>query len=159
MLVAGGLAFGATVGLHPRGARLTLSGGGGASSATGSTNGSGSPSGGSGSSGSSPTARAGSAASSSQPLRHATGELVNYGYGVMSVTASVHGARLVDVSVAQLQTAEQYSQQLAQQVDPMLAEEAISQQSARIAAVSGATYTSEAYAMSLQSALNKLRHR
>lgn len=88
--------------------------------------------------------------------RAATGELVNYGYGVLSVRVSVTGRRIATVSVDRLQTAEQYSQLLAQQAIPTLQREALSAQSWHIAAVSGATFTSEAYAMSLQSALDRL---
>lgn len=89
-------------------------------------------------------------------VRSATGQGVNYGYGVLVVRVTVNGKRITNVTVPQLQVAEQYSQQLASQVLPMLKNEAMSAQSAKIAAISGATYTSEAYAMSLQSALRKL---
>jgi uncharacterized protein with FMN-binding domain len=54
-----------------------------------------------------------------------------------------------------LKTAEQFSQQLAVQAIPVLRNEVLSAQSARIQAVSGATYTSEAYAQSVQAALDK----
>lgn len=89
-------------------------------------------------------------------VHSATGQGVNYGYGVLVVRVTVNGKRITDVTVPQLQVAEQYSQQLAAQVLPMLKNEAMTAQSAKIAAISGATYTSEAYAMSLQSALRKL---
>jgi uncharacterized protein with FMN-binding domain len=55
-----------------------------------------------------------------------------------------------------LKTAEPYSQQLASQVIPMLRNEVLSAQSTSINAVSGATYTSQAYAASVQAALDKL---
>jgi uncharacterized protein with FMN-binding domain len=86
----------------------------------------------------------------------ATGALEQYGYGELSVKVSVKGGRIVTARVVDLRTAESYSQQLAQQVIPMLKSEVLSAQSAQISAVSGATYTSEAYAASLQSALSKL---
>lgn len=88
--------------------------------------------------------------------RSATGTGENYGYGVLSVKVTVQGTRITDVSVASLQTAEQYSQSLAQQVIPTLKGEVLSAQSAHINGISGATYTSEAYAYSVQSALDKL---
>lgn len=88
--------------------------------------------------------------------RTVTGEGVNYGYGVLAVRVTASGSRITNVTVPTLQVAEQYSQQLAQQVIPMLKNEALHAQSAKIAAISGATYTSEAYAMSLQAALRKL---
>lgn len=89
----------------------------------------------------------------------ATGTLLQYGYGVLSVRVTVSGAKITDVSVAKLQTADTYSQQLAEQVIPMLRREVLSAQSGRISAISGATYTSEAYDESLQSALDKLHFR
>jgi uncharacterized protein with FMN-binding domain len=88
--------------------------------------------------------------------RTAAGASEQYGYGVLAVKVTVQGAHITDVSVASLQTAEQYSQSLAQQVIPTLRGEVLSAQSARINGISGATYTSEAYAYSVQSALDKL---
>jgi uncharacterized protein with FMN-binding domain len=91
--------------------------------------------------------------------KSATGAVVGYGYGELSVTVTVHGNQITDVSVPLLRTAEPYSQQLAQQVIPMLKSEVLAAHSVRIHGVSGATYTSEAYARSIQSALDKLHVR
>ena len=88
--------------------------------------------------------------------KSATGSVVGYGYGELSVTVTVRGNQITDVSVPLLRTAEPYSQQLAQQVIPMLKSEVLAAHSARIHGDSGATYTSEAYAQSIQSALDKL---
>ncbi len=63
------------------------------------------------------------------------------------------------MAVTTLQTAEPYSQQLASQVIPALRAEVLAGQSAQINAVSGATYTSQAYALSPQAALDKLHIR
>jgi uncharacterized protein with FMN-binding domain len=82
-----------------------------------------------------------------------------YGYGQLSVTVTVRGNRIVAVSVPVLRTVDPYSQQLAEQVIPMLRAEVLAAHSARIHGVSGATYTSEAYAQSIQSALDKLHFR
>lgn len=84
-----------------------------------------------------------------------TGQVVPYGYGELDTRVTISGGRIAAVSVPVLKTAEQYSQQLAQQVIPTLRNEVLSAQSARIQAVSGATYTSEAYAQSVQAALDK----
>jgi uncharacterized protein with FMN-binding domain len=86
----------------------------------------------------------------------AVGTSEQYGYGTLAVKVTVRGSRITDVSVARLQTAEQYSQSLAQQVIPLLRNEVLSAQSAHINGISGATYTSEAYAYSAQSALDLL---
>ena len=93
------------------------------------------------------------------PARQVTGVLENYGYGELSVTVTVHGNQITGISVPVLRTAEPYSQQLATQVLPTLKSEVLAAHSARINAVSGATYTSQAYADSIQSALDKLQTR
>lgn len=94
------------------------------------------------------------------PLRHGratvVGTVEQYGYGLLSVRLTMDGTRIVEVTVARLQTAESYSQQLAQQVIPILRNEVLVAQSAKVSTVSGATYTSEAYLSSLQSALDRL---
>jgi FMN-binding domain len=89
-------------------------------------------------------------------IRSATGTVEQYGYGELSVAVTVRGSQITDVSVPLLRTAEPYSQQLAQQVIPMLRSEVLAVHGARINSVSGATYTSMAYAQSIQSALDKL---
>ena len=88
--------------------------------------------------------------------RTAVGAREPYGYGALSVAVTARGNRIEDVRVNGLQTAEQYSQQLAAQVIPMLRSEVLSAQSASINGISGASYTSQAYALSVQSALDKL---
>ena len=90
-------------------------------------------------------------------VRTATGATEQYGYGSLAVRVTVRAGKIINVVVPLIQTAEPYSQQLAAQVIPMLRNEVLSAQSAQINGVSGATYTSEAYAMSLQAALDKLR--
>jgi len=99
-----------------------------------------------------PAARAGAAG----PVRTATGKVEQYGYGELSVTVTARGNQVTGVSVPLLRTAEPYSQQLAQQVIPMLRAEVLAAHGAQIHGVSGATYTSVAYAQSIQSALDKL---
>jgi|CZKT01.1.fsa_nt_gi uncharacterized protein with FMN-binding domain len=91
--------------------------------------------------------------------RSAVGATEQYGYGLLAVKVTVSGSRITDVSVPVIQTAEQYSQQLASQAIPMLRSEVLSGQTASISGVSGATYTSQAYATSLQAALDKLHIR
>jgi uncharacterized protein with FMN-binding domain len=100
--------------------------------------------------------RSGSSAPVVSIARSAVGSSEQYGYGVLSVAVRVRGNRIEDVRVNGLQTAEQYSQQLAAQVIPVLRSEVLAAQSARINGISGASYTSQAYALSVQSALDKL---
>jgi uncharacterized protein with FMN-binding domain len=96
------------------------------------------------------------AAAPSGPTRRLTGVVEQYGYGELAVTVTLRGNEITGVSVPVLRTAEPYSQQLAEQVLPMLKSEVLAAHGARIQAVSGATYTSQAYADSIQSALDKL---
>ncbi|HEV3295361.1 MAG TPA: FMN-binding protein [Streptosporangiaceae bacterium] len=124
---------------------------------------SGTATGGSGSSGGGGTSGGGSSPGGGQPAagpaRSATGPVTQYGYGELDVRVTVSGSRITGVTVPVLRVAEPYSQQLAAQVIPMLKSEVLAAGSAQINGVSGATYTSQAYAMSLQSALDKLHRR
>lgn len=96
----------------------------------------------------------------SRPATHttgtATGKSENYGYGTLSVSVTAASGRIVEVSVPQLHTIDSYSQYIAQQVVPILRRQVLDLQSANIQGVSGASYTSAAFAYSLQSALAKL---
>ena len=88
--------------------------------------------------------------------KSATGSTYQYGYGQLAVRVTVTGAKITGLNVVGLQTAESYSQQIANQVIPMLRQEVLAAQSVRVHGISGATYTAEAYVSSAQSALNKL---
>jgi uncharacterized protein with FMN-binding domain len=103
-----------------------------------------------------PSAAAGPTAAASGPARSVSGAMEQYGYGELAARVTVHGGRITNVTVPLIRTAEQYSQQLASQVIPMLRNEVLSAQGANINAVSGATYTSQAYALSVQAALDKV---
>jgi uncharacterized protein with FMN-binding domain len=89
-------------------------------------------------------------------VRSAVGATEQFGYGLLDVKVTVSGTRITDVSVPTLRVAEFTSQQICEQAIPLLRSEVLTVQSARIDAVSGATYTSEAYAASLQAALDAL---
>jgi uncharacterized protein with FMN-binding domain len=101
----------------------------------------------------------GAQAGNSGPARTATGVVEQYGYGELSVTVTARGSQITGVSVPLLRTAEPYSQQLAQQVIPMLRAQVLAVHGVQIHGVSGATYTSVAYVRSIQSALDKLHIR
>ena len=88
--------------------------------------------------------------------RSNTGPMEQYGYGELTVRVTVTGNKITHLSVPTLQTADQYSQQLAAQVIPMLTSEVLQAQSVNINGISGATYTAEAYVTSLQAALKNL---
>jgi uncharacterized protein with FMN-binding domain len=89
-------------------------------------------------------------------VRTALGADEQFNYGVLDVQVTVRGNRITGVTVPALQVAEPTSQQICEQAIPMLRSEVLSAQSAQIDAVSGATFTSEAYAQSLQAALDQL---
>ena len=76
-------------------------------------------------------------------------------FGPVQVRATVSGGRLTDVTVLQVPDRGGYEDQIVQIVVPELKSEALSAQSARIDVISGATYTSQGYAQSLQSALDQ----
>ena len=90
-------------------------------------------------------------------VRNVLGPTEQYGYGELAVRVTLRGNRIINLTVPVLRTAEQYSQQLADQVIPQLRSEVLAGQTANISAVSGASYTSQAYATSVQAALDKLR--
>jgi uncharacterized protein with FMN-binding domain len=92
-------------------------------------------------------------------MHSATGALERYGYGELAVKVTVSRNRITNVTVPALQTADPTSQQIADQAIPMLRSEVLAADSASINGVSGATFTSEAYATSLQAALDKLHLR
>ena len=89
-------------------------------------------------------------------VHSALGHTYQYGYGQLAVRVTVNGSTITKVETVGLRTAESYSQQLAQHVIPLLRHEVLAAQSARVNGFSGATYTSEAYLYSLQSALDQL---
>ncbi len=88
--------------------------------------------------------------------RSVVGQSVQFGYGVLDVRVTVSGNHITDISVPNLRTAEPTSQQISEQAIPMLRSEVLSAQSASVNGISGATYTSQAYVQSLQTALDKL---
>jgi uncharacterized protein with FMN-binding domain len=100
-----------------------------------------------------------SSAARTGSLRNGTevGPRENYGYGVLAVQVTARSGRITDLSTVGLQIAEPFSQQLAQQAIPTLRAEVLQAQSANVAVVSGATYTSDAYLFSIQAALDRLR--
>ncbi len=103
------------------------------------------------------TTPGGSTATTSPPANaSATGTSEQYGYGVLSVKVTVVNSKITDVKLSNLQTADTYSTVLAKQVVPYLRRQVLAAQSAHISGISGATYTSEAYALSVQSALDHL---
>jgi len=84
-----------------------------------------------------------------------TGAAENTAYGAVQVQAVISGGKLTNVTVLQVPDRGGYEAQIVQIAVPELKTEALSAQSANINVVSGATYTSQGYAESLQSALDQ----
>jgi len=87
-----------------------------------------------------------------------TGPVVQTRFGPVQVQVTIAGGKITDVAALQLPSDRQRSAQISQIVEPMLRSEALTVQSAQIDLISGATYTSDAYAQSLQSALDQAAH-
>ncbi|MCW2497460.1 FMN-binding protein [Jatrophihabitans sp.] len=108
----------------------------------------------------SPAARSSSApkakSSSTAPATSKTylGASVTTRYGIVQVKVTVRGGKIVNVSFAQLTAFDGRSQQINASAAPQLLQETLTAQSAHIDTVSGATYTSDGYLQSLQSALD-----
>ena len=83
-----------------------------------------------------------------------TGPSVSTKFGPVQVAVVVSGGQVTDVKTLQSPTAERRSQQINNRALPVLRQEAVAAQSAEIDSVSGATITSDAYATSLQAALD-----
>jgi uncharacterized protein with FMN-binding domain len=117
--------------------------------------------GGSASSGKQPAAKGaaskkGSAGgSTAQKSRMIAGGVANTQYGPMQVEVTLTGKKIDSVKVLQQTNDGSESQQIDSMSIPKLTSETLTAQSAKIDAVSGATYTSEGYQQSLQSALDK----
>lgn len=78
-------------------------------------------------------------------------------YGPVQVEVTVSGGKITDVKALQLTDAEQRSIEISNQAAPILRSEVLAAQSASVATVSGATFTTEGYLTSLQSALDKAK--
>lgn len=90
--------------------------------------------------------------------RTATGPLVNYYFGTLSVSVTTTGSKITNVTIKSLSDGgNSLSQSIDQQSIPMLEAQALSAQSAKIQGVSGASYTSAGFAQSLQGALTQLK--
>ncbi|MHB8660561.1 MAG: FMN-binding protein [Minisyncoccota bacterium] len=86
-----------------------------------------------------------------------TGSPADAYYGTVQVEAVIQNGQLADVKFLQYPDTHSTSVYINQQAMPMLTQEAIQAQSANVDGVSGATFTSQAFAQSLASALTKAK--
>ncbi len=82
------------------------------------------------------------------------GQSISTRYGPAQVQVVISGGQITDVVVLQRQTADSKSDQISSRAVPILRDEVLAAQSAHVSNVSGATYTSQSYLQSLQSALD-----
>lgn len=83
------------------------------------------------------------------------GSSVQTRYGPVQVSVTFTQGQITDVQTLQAPGGHRESVQINARATPILAQEVIAAQSAQIDTVSGATYTSEAYAESVQAAIDQ----
>ncbi|MFD8535193.1 FMN-binding protein [Streptomyces rubrogriseus] len=93
----------------------------------------------------------------SSGTRTVTGPTVQTRYGPVQVQLTLDGSRIVAARAVQSPGGDPRSRQINASAVPALIKETVNAQSAHLDAVSGATYTSEGYMSSLQSALDQAR--
>ncbi|WP_329127014.1 FMN-binding protein [Streptomyces sp. NBC_01465] len=86
-----------------------------------------------------------------------TGDPIDTQYGTVQVAATLSKGKITGIKVLQAPDQNGRDQQIASYALPRLTQEALGAQSAHIDAVSGASYTSQGYIQSLQSALDQAR--
>jgi uncharacterized protein with FMN-binding domain len=84
-----------------------------------------------------------------------TGDDVNTRFGSVQVQITVAGGAITDVTALQLTDHDRRSASISSRAAPILRSEVLDAQSANVSNVSGATYTSDAYLQSLQSAIDQ----
>lgn len=88
--------------------------------------------------------------------RNATGSDVQYRYGDIELAVTATGSKIDNVTIVKNDATDGRSYQINSEAVPILESETLSAQSSQIDGVSGASYTSQAYVQSLQSALDQL---
>lgn len=104
------------------------------------------------------TPRPSPASASSPPAtasRTVTGQAIDTRYGPVQVQLTVAAGRITRVGVVQVPLDTGRDREINDAAVPQLNHEVLAAQSARIDAVSGASYTSQGYEQSLQSALDR----
>ncbi|RFA18092.1 FMN-binding protein [Subtercola boreus] len=84
-----------------------------------------------------------------------TGAVSSTRFGDVQVSITVADGTITDVTALKLTDKEQKSVSISNRAAPVLRQEVLAAQSAQVKSVSGATYTSDAYLTSLQSALDQ----
>ena len=85
-----------------------------------------------------------------------TGNAVDTPYGTVQVQITIANGVITDATALQLPSGGGHTGQISSYAGPQLRSEVLSAQSAQIDTISGATYTSQGYIQSLQSALDQI---
>ncbi|WP_031066538.1 FMN-binding protein [Streptomyces sp. NRRL WC-3742] len=99
----------------------------------------------------------GSTTSPTTTTRTVTGDAADTRYGPVQVKVTLAGTRITRIDVVRYPSESGRDRSINSYALPQLNQEAITAQSAEIDVVSGASYTSDGYTRSLQSALDKAR--
>ena len=97
----------------------------------------------------------GSSSSASTTSKTVAGSVEQTIYGPLQVTITVKGGKITAVNVPEYPNGTGRDQQINSFALPQLVQETVAANSAQIDSVSGATYTSQGYISSLQSAIDK----
>jgi uncharacterized protein with FMN-binding domain len=89
--------------------------------------------------------------------RTVDGDAVDTRYGPVQVRVALSGATITGITILQVPSDRQRDIEINDYAVPILTQEALKAQSTQIDMVSGATYTSQGYLQSLQSALDKAK--
>lgn len=112
-------------------------------------------SGSSGAATASPSTPASGASAGNGSTTTVTGDTEQTRFGPVQVSLTYSGSKITSVRTLQAPTESGRDEMLTNYAVPQLQQEVISSQSARVDTISGATYTSEGYLASVQSAIDK----
>jgi uncharacterized protein with FMN-binding domain len=84
-----------------------------------------------------------------------TGSAIQTPYGTVQVQVTLQGGKITDVQALKLPSGRGNTQQISSYASPQLRSEVLQAQSAKVNTISGATYTSQGYMQSVQSALDQ----
>ncbi len=86
-----------------------------------------------------------------------TGSVANAFYGNVQIQVSISGGKISNIQFLQYPNDNPNSQYISSQATPYLKQEALQVQSANVNAITGATFTSQAFMQSMSSALNQAK--
>lgn len=96
-----------------------------------------------------------SSASAAAVAKSYVGSAITTRYGTVQVKVTVKNGKITNVAFIQLTADDPRSQQINSDAGPQLLQETLTNQSSQVDTISGASYTSDGYRQSLQSALDQ----